>query len=89
MAYTDAIVSGARLGLTECRHQFTWERWNCPVTTPPLLDRGRAFPGNDYVHIIRSFADTSCSTELGERVNCAWKKTLVLVYMSKHIFWAH
>ncbi|XP_076877202.1 protein Wnt-8a-like [Brachyhypopomus gauderio] len=33
LAYAESALAGARSGLEECRHQFAWDRWNCPENT--------------------------------------------------------
>lgn len=41
--YARSVQMGVRNGLDECKHQFAWDKWNCPDTStqPKGLRRGR------------------------------------------------
>ncbi|XP_076877200.1 protein Wnt-8a-like isoform X2 [Brachyhypopomus gauderio] len=32
LTYASSVQIGAQRGIEECRHQFAWDRWNCPET---------------------------------------------------------
>ncbi|XP_048761145.1 protein Wnt-8b-like isoform X2 [Ostrea edulis] len=35
--FMDAIGRGAQRAMQECQYQFQWDRWNCDITSAPLL----------------------------------------------------
>lgn len=43
LAYARSVQGGAQSGIDECKHQFAWDRWNCPDSATQLrgLKRGR------------------------------------------------
>ncbi|XP_059202565.1 protein Wnt-8a-like [Centropristis striata] len=36
LTYAGSVQVGAQSGIHECKHQFAWERWNCPENTLQL-----------------------------------------------------
>ncbi|KAJ8254679.1 hypothetical protein GJAV_G00195970 [Gymnothorax javanicus] len=36
LTYASSVQAGAKNGLEECKHQFAWDRWNCPESALPL-----------------------------------------------------
>ncbi|KAA8588485.1 hypothetical protein FQN60_009830, partial [Etheostoma spectabile] len=36
LTYAGSVQVGAQSGIYECKHQFAWERWNCPENTLQL-----------------------------------------------------
>ncbi|XP_063050001.1 protein Wnt-8a-like [Engraulis encrasicolus] len=36
LTYAGSVQSGARKGIEECKHQFSWDRWNCPESALQL-----------------------------------------------------
>ncbi|KTG40955.1 hypothetical protein cypCar_00016636 [Cyprinus carpio] len=36
LTYTSSVQAGAQSGIEECKHQFTWDRWNCPESALQL-----------------------------------------------------
>ncbi|XP_061541926.1 protein Wnt-8a-like [Phycodurus eques] len=36
LTYAGSVQVGAQSGIQECKHQFTWDRWNCPQSTLQL-----------------------------------------------------
>lgn len=43
LTYARSVEMGVQNGLEECKHQFAWDKWNCPDTSTQLrgLRRGR------------------------------------------------
>ncbi|CAG0898523.1 unnamed protein product [Darwinula stevensoni] len=55
LSLTESVAIGAQLGIEECRHQFKWERWNCPKSA--FLRSGELRPATRetaFVHAITS-----------------------------------
>lgn len=44
LTYSRSVQEGAMSGIEECRHQFAWDRWNCPESATQFkgLRRGRS-----------------------------------------------
>ncbi|XP_074530057.1 protein Wnt-8a-like isoform X2 [Halichoeres trimaculatus] len=36
LTYAGSVQMGAQSGIQECKHQFAWEKWNCPENTLQL-----------------------------------------------------
>ncbi|XP_014864525.1 PREDICTED: protein Wnt-8a-like [Poecilia mexicana] len=36
LTYASSVQMGAQRGIRECKHQFAWEKWNCPESTLKL-----------------------------------------------------
>ncbi|XP_063050002.1 protein Wnt-8a-like [Engraulis encrasicolus] len=76
LTYANSVQAGARSGIEECKHQFTWDRWNCPESAlQPTASGGTraATRETSFVHAISAagvmFTLTrNCS--LGELANC-------------------
>lgn len=43
LTYARSVQMGVQSGLEECKHQFAWDKWNCPDTSTQLkgLKRGK------------------------------------------------
>lgn len=43
LRYARSVQMGVQSGIVECKHQFAWDRWNCPdsATLPKGLRRGK------------------------------------------------
>ena len=43
LTYARSVQVGAQRGVEECKHQFAWDRWNCPDSATQLkgLRRGK------------------------------------------------
>lgn len=44
LTYARSVQVGAQTGIEECKHQFAWDRWNCPDSATQLkgLRRGKS-----------------------------------------------
>lgn len=44
LTYAKSVQAGAQRGIEECKHQFAWDKWNCPDSATQLrgLRRGRS-----------------------------------------------
>ncbi|XP_067422615.1 protein Wnt-8a [Emydura macquarii macquarii] len=57
LTYSTSVAVGAHSGIEECKHQFTWERWNCPESALQLSTHNRlrsATRETSFVHAISS-----------------------------------
>lgn len=36
LTYARSVQGGAQTGIDECKHQFAWDRWNCPDSATQL-----------------------------------------------------
>ncbi|XP_020638432.3 protein Wnt-8a [Pogona vitticeps] len=57
LTYSNSVAAGAQLGIEECKHQFSWERWNCPESALQLSTHNRlrsATRETAFVHAISS-----------------------------------
>nr|XP_046263071.1 protein Wnt-8a-like [Scatophagus argus] len=55
LTYASSVQMGAQSGIQECKHQFAWDRWNCPENTLQLSthkDLRRATRETSFVHAI-------------------------------------
>ncbi|CAG10120.1 unnamed protein product, partial [Tetraodon nigroviridis] len=55
LTYANSVQIGAQRGIQECKHQFAWERWNCPENTLQLSTHSglrRATKETSFVHAI-------------------------------------
>ncbi|XP_058023841.1 protein Wnt-8a [Ahaetulla prasina] len=76
LRYSTSVSAGAQSGIQECKHQFIWERWNCPESALQLSTHHRlrsATRETSFVHAISSagvmYALTrNCS--MGDFENC-------------------
>ncbi|XP_066471988.1 protein Wnt-8a [Tiliqua scincoides] len=75
LTYSTSVAIGAHSGIEECKHQFAWERWNCPETALQLsnLRFRSATRETSFVHAISSAGvmytlTRNCS--LGDFENC-------------------
>ncbi|KAG7329130.1 hypothetical protein KOW79_007304 [Hemibagrus wyckioides] len=76
LSYTSSVLAGAQNGMQECKHQFAWDRWNCPESTFHLSTHRRlrsATRETSFVHAISAAGvmytlTRNCS--LGDLDNC-------------------
>ncbi|XP_053144462.1 protein Wnt-8a isoform X2 [Hemicordylus capensis] len=57
LTYSSSVAAGAHLGIEECKHQFIWERWNCPESALQLSTHNKlrsATKETAFVHAISS-----------------------------------
>ncbi|XP_037531901.1 protein Wnt-8a-like [Nematolebias whitei] len=73
LPYARSVQVGTQSGAAECKHQFSWDRWNCPDSSMQLRGLRRATRETSFVHAISAagvmFTLTrNCS--LGDLQNC-------------------
>ncbi|XP_054648185.1 protein Wnt-8a-like isoform X1 [Dunckerocampus dactyliophorus] len=55
LTYAGSVQVGAQSGIYECKHQFAWDRWNCPESTLQLSTHNglrSATKETSFVHAI-------------------------------------
>ncbi|XP_037542768.1 protein Wnt-8b [Nematolebias whitei] len=76
LIYSSSVAAGAQTGIEECKHQFAWDRWNCPERALQLSTHSSLRSANReaaFVHAISSAGvmytlTRNCS--LGDFDNC-------------------
>ncbi|XP_055517537.1 protein Wnt-8b [Leucoraja erinacea] len=76
LIYSSSVAAGAQSGIEECKHQFAWDRWNCPERALQLSTHSGLRSANReaaFVHAISSAGvmytlTRNCS--LGDFDNC-------------------
>uniref|UniRef100_A0A8C6TAM4 Protein Wnt n=1 Tax=Neogobius melanostomus TaxID=47308 RepID=A0A8C6TAM4_9GOBI len=73
LAYAGSVQVGTQSGIDECKHQFAWDRWNCPDSATQLKGLRRATRETSFVHAISAAGvmytlTRNCS--LGDLDNC-------------------
>ncbi|XP_072347898.1 protein Wnt-8b [Scyliorhinus torazame] len=76
LIYSGSVAAGAQSGIEECKHQFAWDRWNCPERALQLSTHSGLRSANRevaFVHAISSAGvmytlTRNCS--LGDFENC-------------------
>ncbi|KAK1159363.1 protein Wnt-8-like [Acipenser oxyrinchus oxyrinchus] len=76
LTYSSSVQVGAQSGITECKHQFAWDRWNCPESALQLSTHNglrSATRETSFVHAISSAGvmytlTRNCS--MGDFENC-------------------
>nr|XP_040031539.1 protein Wnt-8a-like [Gasterosteus aculeatus aculeatus] len=73
LTYARSVQGGAQTGIDECKHQFAWDRWNCPDSATQLKGLKLATRETSFVHAISSAGvmytlTRNCS--LGDLDNC-------------------
>ncbi|MGH0116630.1 UNVERIFIED_CONTAM: hypothetical protein FKN15_012225, partial [Acipenser sinensis] len=76
LTYSSSVQVGAQSGIAECKHQFAWDRWNCPESALQLSTHNgirSATRETSFVHAISSAGvmytlTRNCS--LGDLDNC-------------------
>ncbi|KAM3605561.1 uncharacterized protein V6R79_000812 [Siganus canaliculatus] len=76
LIYSSSVAAGAQSGIEECKHQFAWDRWNCPERALQLSTHSSLRSANReaaFVHAISSAGvmytlTRNCS--LGDFDNC-------------------
>ncbi|XP_053144463.1 protein Wnt-8a isoform X3 [Hemicordylus capensis] len=65
LTYSSSVAAGAHLGIEECKHQFIWERWNCPESALQLSTHNKLRSGG------KGWVWGGCSdnVEFGERIS--------------------
>ncbi len=48
LSYTSTVQAGAQSGIEECKHQFAWDRWNCPESALQLSTHNGLRSGKHY-----------------------------------------
>ncbi|XP_070543957.1 protein Wnt-8b-like [Ptychodera flava] len=55
--FASTVAGGAQYGMEECRHQFVWDRWNCPQSALPMFTQNalpRANRETSFIYSISS-----------------------------------
>ncbi|XP_072021579.1 protein Wnt-8-like [Amphiura filiformis] len=52
LSYSDSIAAGANHAMSECKHQFMWDRWNCPDNSLSLFTELNPTREMSFVHAI-------------------------------------
>ncbi|XP_034038033.1 protein Wnt-8a-like [Thalassophryne amazonica] len=52
LTYASSVQAGAHTGMEECKHQFAWDRWNCPDSAIQLKGLRSATRETSFVHAI-------------------------------------
>ncbi|XP_061582372.1 protein Wnt-8-like [Cololabis saira] len=73
LTYARSVQVGTRSGVEECKHQFAWDRWNCPDSATQLKGLRLATRETSFVHAISAAGvmytlTRNCS--LGDLENC-------------------
>ncbi|TRY88826.1 hypothetical protein DNTS_015034, partial [Danionella cerebrum] len=76
LTYSKSVQVGAQRGIEECKHQFAWDRWNCPESARQLSTHNglrSATRETAFVHAISAAGvmytlTKNCS--MGEFANC-------------------
>ncbi|KAM6923478.1 protein Wnt-8a-like [Xenentodon cancila] len=73
LTYARSVQMGTRSGIEECKHQFAWDRWNCPDSATQLKGLRLATRETSFVHAISAAGvmytlTRNCS--LGDLENC-------------------
>ncbi|KAF7199308.1 protein Wnt-8a-like [Nothobranchius furzeri] len=73
LTYARSVQVGTQTGIEECKHQFAWDRWNCPDSATQLRGLRRATRETSFVHAISAAGvmytlTRNCS--LGDLENC-------------------
>ncbi|MGH0178133.1 UNVERIFIED_CONTAM: hypothetical protein FKN15_002290 [Acipenser sinensis] len=65
LTYSSSVQVGAQSGIAECKHQFAWDRWNCPESALQLSTHNRLRNGG------KGWIWGGCSdnVEFGERIS--------------------
>lgn len=68
LTYASSVQLGAQSGIQECKHQFAWERWNCPENTLQLsthsgLRRGKTLKKEQGTGVIFSLVNMNDNLE--------------------------
>lgn len=69
LIYSSSVAAGAQSGIEECKHQFAWDRWNCPERALQLSTHSS----------LRSGESTSSHTKL--QLKCAPCGCLLLLVL--------
>ncbi|XP_076144242.1 protein Wnt-8a-like isoform X2 [Alosa pseudoharengus] len=76
LTYASSVQVGARKGIEECKHQFAWDRWNCPESALQLSTHSGARRGTReaaFVHAISAAGVMHALTKncsMGELSQC-------------------
>ncbi|KAF7662825.1 hypothetical protein LDENG_00226380 [Lucifuga dentata] len=73
LTYAGSVQVGTQNGIEECKHQFAWDRWNCPDSAIQLKGLRSATRETSFVHAISAAGvmytlTRNCS--LGDLDNC-------------------
>ncbi|XP_069552966.1 protein Wnt-8-like isoform X2 [Brachyistius frenatus] len=73
LTYARSVQVGAQSSVQECKHQFAWDRWNCPDSASQLKGLRRATRETSFVHAISAAGvmhslTRNCS--MGDLDNC-------------------
>ncbi|XP_076018854.1 protein Wnt-8a-like [Genypterus blacodes] len=52
LTYASSVQVGTQNGIDECRHQFAWDRWNCPESATQLRGLRSATRETSFIHAI-------------------------------------
>ncbi|XP_030621406.1 protein Wnt-8a [Chanos chanos] len=83
LTYTSSVQIGAQRGIEECKHQFSWDRWNCPESALQLSTHNglrSATRETAFVHAISAAGvmytlTKNCSMGSFENCGCDDSKT--------------
>ena len=81
MTYAGNVQVGARKGIEECKHQFAWDRWNCPESALQLSTNSGARDGKFLWHSGEKVLITR-----GNRVHVTQYNTIYTIYNSNSLF---
>ncbi|KAM9795257.1 protein Wnt-8-like [Neosynchiropus ocellatus] len=73
LTYAGSVQVGTQSGIDECKHQFSWDRWNCPDSAVQIKGLRRATRETSFVHAISAAGvmytlTRNCS--MGDLDNC-------------------
>ncbi|KAK2849395.1 hypothetical protein Q5P01_009229 [Channa striata] len=73
LTYARSVQVGTQSGIDECKHQFAWDKWNCPDSATQFKGLSRATRETSFIHAISAAGvmytlTKNCS--LGELDNC-------------------
>ncbi|XP_072051585.1 protein Wnt-8b-like [Amphiura filiformis] len=54
LSYSDSIAAGANHAMSECKHQFKWDRWNCPDNSLSLFTELNPTREMSFIHAINT-----------------------------------
>lgn len=84
LIYSSSVAAGAQSGIEECKHQFAWDRWNCPERALQLSTHSSLRSGKSRVPTGR--LNTNISTHLlGWDLSSKWQTWWIFQRRSKSV----